>query len=110
MALTSHESSRKVLYKGTFNWHGEVFVLHKRAHSALQAYRIMCTDIAHKVGLSSWAIRQYFSPDTDHYTVEPLLDNLAKNGYNKKKKEKGANDESSRVSEAVSATEEGHPR
>ena len=85
-------------------------MLHKRAHSALQAYRIMCTDIAHKVGLSSWAIRQYFSPDTDHYKVEPLLDNLAKNGYNKKKKEKGANDESSRVSEAVSATEEGHPR
>lgn len=94
MDSTSLASSRKTLYKGVFNWHGEIFTLHKRAHSSTQAYKMMCTDIAHRVGMTSWAVRQYFSPDKDRYEVVQLLDNHAKNGYNKTKR-KGANNNES---------------
>ncbi len=77
-STSQQKSSRKAVYKGTFNWHGEVFILHKRAHTALQAYKIMCSDLANRLGMTAWSVRQYFSDDKDRHSIERLIDKARK--------------------------------
>ena len=69
--------SRKILYKGTFNFEGERHILYCRASSDAHAFSTLCVQLARKVNRSSWTIRQYFW-GTDKYKValEPKRENV----------------------------------
>lgn len=66
-------NGRKKLYKCEFNWHGEMFTLHKRAHTPLQAWRLCCAEIAMKTQRNSWFVRQYFDGTKDNYTINEVV-------------------------------------
>lgn len=48
------------LYKGNFNWYGQVFILYTHALSEQKAFRNFCHQISRKVGYSISRVRNYF--------------------------------------------------
>lgn len=61
--------SRKILYKGTFNFEGERHILYCRASSDAHAFSMLCVQLARKLNMSSWSVRQYFWA-TNKYAIE----------------------------------------
>lgn len=58
------------LFKGTFNWHGEVLTLYAHAATKRQAKTYMCSQIAKKVGITASKVRLYFSGKEENFRVE----------------------------------------
>ena len=69
----SSDKVRKSLWKGTFNWSGEVFTIYKRAHNKSSAFQLMALEVAKRKSISAWAVRQYFNGSKDNFTVEEVL-------------------------------------
>ncbi|OQB10007.1 MAG: hypothetical protein BWY21_00571 [Parcubacteria group bacterium ADurb.Bin216] len=57
------------LYKGIFNYHGEVSTLYTTAESEGQAYRFFCERLAQRYDTASINIRHYFW-GTDKYEIK----------------------------------------
>ena len=66
----SSDKVRKRLWKGTFNWSGEVFTIYKRAHNESTAFQLMAFELAKRKGLTAWAIRQYFNGEKDNFEIK----------------------------------------
>lgn len=71
---TSEQASK--LYKGIFNWYGDVIsyqgkYLHCHAASEEQAFQFFCKQIASIVGTSMFNVRHYFY-DSNKYTIEEV--------------------------------------
>lgn len=53
-------SGGKVLFKGEFNWHGEVYKLYRYARSKRQAFGLFISIIASVLHLTRYKVRNYF--------------------------------------------------
>jgi hypothetical protein len=60
--------TNKILYKGTFNWHGETFVFFRYAHSEAQAYKLFLIELSNKLRRTYSSIDRHFY-GTDHYKI-----------------------------------------
>jgi len=61
------------VYKGVFNWYGEVLTLYTTAKDAYQGKRALLAKLAKQVGRSGYSVRQYFgklAPDNFKVTRE----------------------------------------
>lgn len=52
------------IYKGQFNWFGQLFTLYTRASAKPQAFTQFCQQLAQKVGYSARKVRQHFTNTT----------------------------------------------
>ena len=63
----------KDLYKGEFNWHGEVLPpLHRRAASREQAKTIMMKELSNRLGVSVDKVSIYFNGLHDNITIQKI--------------------------------------
>ena len=67
--------SRKLLYKGTFNFEGETHILYCRANNENHAFSTLCVQLARKMNRSSWSIRQYFWQTNKYYVCQETSKN-----------------------------------
>jgi len=66
-------SNEKILYKGTFNWHGETLVLYKYAKSSGHALSLMITTLSSRLGYERNYVSNYFMNDKkDNYKMEEV--------------------------------------
>jgi hypothetical protein len=63
----------KKLYKGDFNWYGEVHTYYRYAANAEQAGLIMTIPLAKKLGKSIHNVRGHFR-GKDNYRIEEIKD------------------------------------
>ena len=49
-----------MLYRGSFNWYGQVIVLYSHAVSGKRAFRNFCYQLSKKVKYSETYVRSYF--------------------------------------------------
>jgi hypothetical protein len=63
------------IYKGTFNWQGEVIELVTRrvAMNEGVAYRQLTRALAKRLGQSITVVHNYFSGSKDNYRIEPFV-------------------------------------
>lgn len=61
--------SRKVLWHGKFNYQGEIHNIYCKANNTNHAFSTMCVQLARKLKVSSWSVRQYFWA-TDKYEIK----------------------------------------
>jgi len=60
------------LYKGTFNWYGEVIKdLYAHAYSEVQAFNFLCKQVSIKVDRSLFDVRHYFY-DSNKYEIKEV--------------------------------------
>ena len=59
----------KDLYKGTFNWHGEIHKLFTTATSPQQARNFMMKRLADELGMKPGGVRAYFDGKIDNWKV-----------------------------------------
>ncbi len=65
--------AEQTLYKGTFNWKGEVKEEWVRAYSKDQAFRLMTLRIAVALGNKThYDVRQYFESKAQSYDIEKV--------------------------------------
>jgi len=50
----------KDLYKGDFNWHGQLFTLYTQTNKESAAFNNFCKQLTKKVGYSFNYVRNYF--------------------------------------------------
>lgn len=63
----------KKLFKGTFNWHGEVLTIWTHTDSEKQAFSLMIARLNNKLDYTRAAISRYFSdPWKDNYKIEEV--------------------------------------
>lgn len=62
----------KDLYKGTFNWHGEIHYLHKHAGNAESAFTLMLLNLSIILKTSVRNIRFYFNGSKDNFILEKV--------------------------------------
>jgi hypothetical protein len=60
---------KKQLYKGTFNWHGEVHIMYRYATEAT-AYDTLVRALAKRLGRVPSAVRIYFNGTVDNFKIE----------------------------------------
>ena len=60
------------LWKGTFNWKGQVFEDWCRAANESIAYKLLTIRIATRVGVTAYTMRQYFNGTRDNYTIREV--------------------------------------
>ena len=62
------------IYKGTFNWQGEVIELITRRAAMNEgvAYRQLTRALAKRLGQSITVVHNYFSGSKDNYTIVPF--------------------------------------
>ncbi len=75
-----------MLYKGCFNWYGQMFTLYTHAVSVRKAFRNFCYQLSKKVGYSEAFVRSYFD--------QQKIDNWIINEDENYKKGKEVHDES----------------
>jgi len=56
-------------YKGTFNWYGEVHILHTVARGEFTAYTKFTRVLSKKLQRTPNAIRAYFGGQKDNYEI-----------------------------------------
>ena len=59
----------KALFKGTFNWYGEIHTVHKHAVSETQAFRLMTKELERILQRDRLSIMFYFL-DKDNHKIE----------------------------------------
>lgn len=57
------------LYKGEFNWKGQIYTEYTHAYSERQAFVRICNRLGTKVGRPGFAVYNYFK-DTDRYRLK----------------------------------------
>lgn len=67
---------KKNLYKGTFNWHGEVHILYRWAQNPDSAMRLFLLTLVKVTGYNKHHLKMYFT-GKDNHKVEFI--NLNKN-------------------------------
>ena len=71
--MSSSDSSNVHLYKGSFNWYGEVIKdLYAHAYSREQAFNFLCKQVSVKVGRSLFDVRHYFY-DSNKYELKEVI-------------------------------------
>jgi hypothetical protein len=62
------------LYKGTFNWYGEIHILQTKKDTMSEgvAYRQFVRVLGKKLGRFPSAIKAYFSGEKDNYKIEEV--------------------------------------
>ena len=64
---------KKDLWKGNFNYQGQMFEMHKHAHSRKHSFWLFTKELAEEIGISVMAVRAYFSnPIKDNYYIERI--------------------------------------
>ena len=58
----------KTLYKGSFNYQGEIHTIYRHAASTRQAYRLMIRALAKKLSMMQTPLANYFG-DSDRYKI-----------------------------------------
>lgn len=58
------------LYRGQFNWYGEIFVIWKHAANWQKAFFLMIKEIAKTLGINEYRVRIYFNGNEDNYKIE----------------------------------------
>jgi hypothetical protein len=72
------ESIEKKVYRGIFNYHGDIFTKYVKAHNEDQAFRIICKLISEGMGLKNDIdIRHYFW-GTDYFDIKEVINNELK--------------------------------
>jgi hypothetical protein len=66
----------RFLYKGTFNFSGQVMILYTHSASKTQAYTALIKKLAPMVKYTDSYLRRYFSGDKDNYRIELLQSHL----------------------------------
>lgn len=65
-------SETKTLYKGTFNWQGQVMEDWVRAQSEDHAYVLLTARLAVEIGTTSYSVRNYFKARPRQYTIKEV--------------------------------------
>lgn len=65
---------KRRLYRGIFNWSGQVMTEYIRANSEDQAYRLLCARIAMTKGQTAYSVRQRFAGKAS-YTIQEVKEN-----------------------------------
>jgi len=60
------------LFKGTFNYSGEVSILHRYAKSSVSALRVFCFALSRKYHVSLNHMINYFNGGKDNFTIEEV--------------------------------------
>lgn len=64
---------KKDLWKGTFNYQGQMFELYKYAYSKKHSFWLFTKELAEEIGISVMAVRAYFSnPTKDNHHIERI--------------------------------------
>jgi hypothetical protein len=58
------------LWKGKFNWFGEVLVLHTHAPTRARAFLNFCTQVGKRVGYSAYRIKNHFRDSVRYELAE----------------------------------------
>jgi hypothetical protein len=61
--------TNKNLYKGEFNYKGQIFVLYKHAYTERQAFELFCRELAKTIGVVINTIRLEFNNSKDNYKI-----------------------------------------
>jgi len=64
--------TKKFLFKGTFNWHGEVHYIYKHAPDAESAFTLMILTLSMLLKTSARNIRFYFNGSKDNFILEKV--------------------------------------
>lgn len=59
----------KLLFKGHFNWYGEIYILYRYANSESHAMVLMCYELAQRLKIK-WVIVHHFFTKTNKYKIE----------------------------------------
>jgi hypothetical protein len=62
----------KDLYAGVFNWHGQLFRLHRKASSQSQAKKLMEMKLSEDLGVSVERVSAYFNGIHDNVTIQKI--------------------------------------
>jgi hypothetical protein len=63
------EHFMKNLYRGRFNWYGEIHIFHSRANSKRQVKQIMLNRLANKLNISRSKISGYYYKQENSYDI-----------------------------------------
>jgi hypothetical protein len=88
-------STELKLYKGTFNYSGEIFEYHTQAKSQLDAYVHFCSRIATRKEITGYRVRQHFFDNTQSWKIEEVKEN----GQNNRPAVKELKDGDSKIGE-----------
>jgi hypothetical protein len=64
----------KDLYKGQFNWQGDTHHLFRWAVSEQHAKLLMLKALAKRLGMSEYALRNYFAGQKDNFHIKKEVD------------------------------------
>lgn len=68
---TMEQGTKKILFKGIFNFHGEVYTLYRYASSKAQAFSCFTNAIAYRRHLTPYSVRNYFLAHGDSWRINP---------------------------------------
>jgi hypothetical protein len=68
------DTKSKKLYKGKFNYQGEIHILWRHASNPIEAGHVMFISLSKKLDASPYAIRQYFNGAKDNYKITEVED------------------------------------
>lgn len=68
--LTKGEAKFKKLWKGTFNWHGQVIILYRYATLRVIAETVLIRALAQKLRVAPGYVNMYFTQHADGWKVE----------------------------------------
>jgi len=63
----------KKLFKGTFNWYGEVHILHTHAVNNYKALINFMVQLGVELQRSQISIRRYFNDGVDRWKIEEVI-------------------------------------
>ena len=69
-----------MIYKGTFNWYGQVMTFHTTTTSKKKAYSNLLAQLAYAVGFHIKKVRPYFDKDMDNYRIDEVENKGEKDG------------------------------
>lgn len=62
----------KKLFKGSFNFQGEVITLYTHSKDEKGAFRNLIAQLVRKVEYSGWHLRNYYNGEKDNFIVEEV--------------------------------------
>lgn len=64
----------KKLYRGQFNYQGEVHILWRHADNPIHATHIMFVSLSKVLDVSPYHVRQYFNGNKDNFSIMEVKD------------------------------------
>lgn len=62
----------KHLYRGIFNWYGEVYTLFRYAASKDQAFRLFLLELVNRLGYSFHRLKLYYNRHQSNYSIQEV--------------------------------------